>query len=470
MSRSKVSAEAVIVTLEINMSSKNERLGRHDNIRLNIEYVEVSRLSAEYRQTKTHSARQIKKLASGISRDGFNVPVLVNDTFSIISGHARVAAARLLNMPTVPVIRVSHLSREQQRMFAIFDNKVSSEGSIDLEAVSLEVSEVVIDDPEIDLSDSGFAFAEIDAMAGLHRTHELDDLDDDPKPVAQPISQVGDVWRLGQHRLICGDATDPAVIATLVGDGQVRALISDPPYNLAIPGIVSGKGRVKHDNFVMASGEMTRDEFISFLGRFIAAAKPHLIDGALALLFMDWRHIAELLSAGEHEGLTHRQLLVWEKSNPAMGALWRNAHELVAVFKQGDAPNIDNVQLGKLGRNRSNVLHYPGANVPTKGRRRALELHATVKPIALIADLILDVTNPGDLILDCFGGSGTTLIAADAVGRDACLCELDPRYVDTIVERWARKNQDEAILEATNEPWSVVKSARSTRTIEVSDA
>jgi DNA modification methylase len=246
--------------------------------------------------------------------------------------------------------------------------------------------------------------------------------------------------------------------------------LSDPPYNLAIPGVVSGKGRVKHENFVMASRELSRDEFIDFLSRFIAAAKPHLLDGALALLFMDWRHIAELLSAGEHEGLVHRQLLVWEKSNPAMGALWRNAHELVPVFKHGEAPNVDNVQLGKFGRNRSNVLHYPGANVPTKGRRRALEMHATVKPIALIADLILDVTNPGDLVLDCFGGSGTTLMAADAVGRDACLCELDPRYVDTIVQRWMRKSSEEAILEATGEPWSLVHQARSAEMLEVTDA
>lgn len=448
------------------MSSIPSRLGRHDNIRLHVEYVEAARLRADQRPTKKHSARQIKKLAASIDRLGFNVPVLVDDDLQVISGHGRIAAAKLIGLDTLPVIRIAHLDAQQRRLFAIFDNKVATEGTIDLEAVRLELAEIVIADPELDLTDSGFEIAEIDAMNGLARTNELDDLDDDPEPPTHPVSRVGDLWLLGRHRLICGDATDAAVIDALVAGRRIRALISDPPYNLAIPGVVSGKGRVKHDNFVMASGEMSHDEFIDFLSRFLAAAIPHLVDGAMALLFMDWRHIAELLRAGETQGLVHRQLLVWAKSNPAMGALWRNAHELVAVFKHGDAPYVDNVQLGKFGRNRSNVLHYPGANVPTKGRRRALELHATVKPVALIADLILDVTNPGDSVLDCFGGSGTTLIAADAVARDACLAELDPRYVDTIIERWLRKSGQPVTLAATGETWEMVRDARLAEAME----
>lgn len=440
--------------------------GLFDNVRLHVEYIDVASLRTELRRTKKHNARQLKKLAAVIDRTGFNVPVIVDEQLVIVAGHARVEAAKLLGMTTIPVIRIAHLSREQLRLFAIFDNKIASEGTIDLEAVQLELSEIVIAAPELDLTDSGFAIAEIDAMNGLHRTQELDDLDEDPVPPAVPVSQVGDLWLLGRHRVACGDSTDADVIARLVGERSVRALVSDPPYNLAIPGVVSGKGRVKHDNFLMASGEMSRPEFVDFLSRFIAAAQPHLVDGALALLFMDWRHIGELLDAGRAQGMGYRQMLVWAKSSPAMGALWRNAHELIAVFKQGDAPNIDNVQLGKFGRNRSNVLHYPGANVPTRGRRRALEMHATVKPIALIADLILDVTNPGDLVLDCFGGSGTTLMAADAVERDACLCELDPGYVDTIVSRWMRRSGEEAVLAATGQRWSEVRRERAEPVLE----
>lgn len=449
------------------MHSPATHPSRYDNVRLHVEYVEIGCLRAGRRKTKQHSARQIKKLAAAINRTGFNVPVMVDDDLSIISGHARVAAAKLVGLATLPIIRMSHLDPEQQRMFAIFDNKIASEGTIDLDAVRLELSEIVIAAPDIEISDSGFEVAEIDAMNGLHRTQELDDLDDDPEPASEPISRLGDVWILGRHRVICGDATDPSVIETLTAGRSVRAVIADCPYNLKIPGIVSGNGRVKHDNFVMASGEMSRDEFTDFLARSIVAMKPHLMDGALALLFMDWRHVGELLAAAEREKLKYRQLLVWAKSNPAMGALWRNAHELIGVFKHGDAPNVDNVRLGKFGRNRSNVMHYPGANVPTKGRRRALELHSTVKPIALIADLILDITEPGDLVLDCFGGSGTTLIAADAVERDAYLSELSPGYVDTIVARWMRKAGKEATLEATGESWTEVRAARMIDALEV---
>jgi DNA modification methylase len=443
--------------------------GKYDNVRLHIEYVDVACIGVSRRATNKHSARQIKKLASAIERNGFNVPLIVDDELVMVSGQARLNAAKVLGLSSVPIIRLSHLSPEQLRLFAIFDNKIATEGAMDLEAVRLELSEIVIEAPELELTDSGFEIAEIDAMNGLHQTQELDDLDEDPKPPSVSVSRTGDLWCLGRHRVICGDSTDAAVIEALVNDRPVRALISDPPYNLAIPGIVSGKGRVKHGNFAMASGEMSQSEFVTFLSRFIAAAKPHLMDGAMALLFMDWRHIAELLSAGGQEGLHYRQLLVWAKSNPAMGALWRNAHELVAAFKHGSAPNIDNVQLGKFGRNRSNVLHYPGANVPTKGRRRTLEMHATVKPVALIADLILDVTNPGDLVLDSFGGSGTTLIAAEAVEREACLCELDEGYVDTIVTRWMRKTGEEATLATTGELWSEVRGSRSVESKEVID-
>ena len=397
------------------MRSSTAHPSRFDNIRLHVEYVPLASLRATFRRTKSHSARQVRKLAASINRSGFNVPVLVDDDLDVVSGHARVDAAKLVGLAQVPVIRVSHLSREELRLFAIFDNKVASEGSIDLDAVRLELNDVVLHAPELELTNSGFEVGEIDALNGLTRTNELDDLDDDPNPAVAPVTRIGDLWLLGDHQLLCGDATDPTCIARLMDGTSARAVISDAPYNLTIPGVVSGKGRKRHENFAMASGEMSADEFTAFLLRFLEAAKPKVMDGALSLVFMDWRHIAELLAAGTAAGLSHRQLLVWEKSSPAMGGGWRNAHELIAVFKQGEAPHVDNVQLGRFGRNRSNVLHYPGANVLTKGRRRALELHPTVKPVALIADLILDVTEPGDVVLDCFGGSGTTLMAAHAV-------------------------------------------------------
>lgn len=433
---------------------------RHDNVRLHIEYRAPDSLTAPFRKTKSHPQRQIKELAAAIERWGFLVPVTVTDDYEIVRGHAGVAAAKLLGLRQVPVIRLSHLTEAQQRLFALFDNRITAEGTIILEEVSLEIADILKLDPDTVITDSGFSYAELDAANGLTRTNELDDLADVPPPRREPTSRLGDLWRLGEHRILCGDSTDPEAIKSLVGARRVRALISDCPYNLNIPGVVSGKGRVRHDNFVMASGEMSEEQFTDFLVRFFEAAKPTLEDGALALAFMDWRHIVQLIAAGAASGLSYRQLLVWEKSSPAMGRPWRNGHELIGVFKHGDAPHVDNVQLGRFGRNRSNVLHYPGANVLTKGRRRALELHSTVKPIALIADLILDITNPGDLVLDSFGGSGTTLMAADAMGRLACLCELDPRYVDVTLERWQAKAGTEPILDATGETLSDVREDR----------
>lgn len=311
--------------------------GKHDNVRLRVEYVDVARLQSRYRRTKTHSARQIKKLAAAIERTGFNVPILVDEDLGIVSGRARLDAAKLLGISSVPVIRITHLTAEQLRLFAIFENKISTEAAIDLDAVYLELSEIGVEAPELDLTDSGFAIGEIDAMNGLHRTQELDDLDEAPEPPRERVSRLGDLWLLGRHRLLCADSTDAEFIEELVNGRPVRLLLSDPPYNLQIPGVVSGNGRVKHNNFVMASGELTPAEFLDFLSRFIAAAKPHLIDGALAMLFMDWRHIADLITAGTSEGLTHRQLLVWEKSNPAMGAIWRALSNQVHLLVIGCA-------------------------------------------------------------------------------------------------------------------------------------
>ena len=448
------------------MASSSAHPSRFDNIRLHVQYVSIMALVDGFRPTKTHSARQLKKLAQAINTFGFVVPVVVDENLQIVSGHARVAAAKRIGLREIPVIQISHLSRDELRLFAVFDNKVAIEGQLDLDAIRLEFEDIVLESPELDLASSGFEIAEIDAMNGLTRTSSLDDLDEEPVSKAAPVSRAGDLWLAGRNRILCGDATDPASIARLMDGLAARALITDSPYNLKIPGVVSGKGRMQHDNFAMASGEMSEGQFIAFLSSFIEAAKPHLQDGAIILAFMDWRHIRELLAAGAAAGIEYRQLLVWAKSSGAMGSLWRNSHELIAAFKHGTAPNVDNVQLGRFGRNRSNVLHYPGANVFSKGRRRALELHPTVKPVALIADLILDITEPGDIVLDSFGGSGTLLIAANAVDRLAYLCEIAPGYVDATLDRWIRKTGDQPILAATGQTFDELVAKRGASQLE----
>jgi DNA modification methylase len=432
-----------------------------DAIRPQIEHVALRRIGIATRQLKKHPKAFIAKLAAGISRYGFLIPMVVDEYYGVVSGHARLEAAKLIGLDQVPVIRIDHLTPEQLRMFAIYENKISLESEVDEVALNLEFEELRISSPELDLTDSGFAIAEIDALAGRIRSSEMDDLDyaiEEP-PAGPAVTQVGDLWDCGRHRLLCGDSTDPEGIARLLNGVRVHQSISDPPFNLPTRAF-SSSGR--HRNFQNAAGELDEAQFVAFLARYLEAAIPHLVPGALVYSFMDGKHIGQLIEAGTTSSLAYKQLLVWVKSaagGGGMGSFYRSAHELVAVFKHGEAPHQNNIALGRWGRNRSNVLHYPGV-MGTAGGRRALKLHPTVKNVALVADLMLDASSPGDNILDSFGGSGTTLIAAEMVERTGFLCELSPNYVDVAVERYNRLGGEQARLAATGQTFAEVRAER----------
>ena len=279
------------------------------------------------------------------------------------------------------------------------------------------------------------------------------------------VTRPGDLWLLGpsgvpRHRLLAGDARDPAAIATLMGEEQAAMVITDPPYNVPIKGHVSGKGRARHGEFAMASGEMTEEEFISFLKSFLAAALMRTAPGALLYVFMDWRHLFEMLTAARALDLRLINICVWNKSNGGMGSLYRSKHELVLVLRLGDEPHRNNVELGKHGRSRANVWDYPGVNVFRPGRAAELAMHPTVKPVALIADAIRDVTKRGDLILDPFGGAGTVIIAAEKTGRRARTIEIDCHYCDVAIRRWETFTGKAAVLAATSETFEDVAERR----------
>ena len=420
-------------------------------VRLNIEYLSPERLQHPANETRTHSKVQLRKLARGLAEHGFVVPVCVHGENIIASGNARVRAARLIGLAEVPVIRLEHLTSEQARLFAIADNKLAEGSAWNADALRIEFAEIALAAPAIDLGSSGFSIGERDVIVGRHRTDELADLDDVEEPNAggSVVATMGDVFICGRHRLVCGDAREPADVQLATGGQPVRTLLSDPPYNVKIKGNVSGLGEHKHGEFAMASGEMSRGQFVSLLSQSIAAAAPHLLDGALVYLFMDWRHFGELAEAASENALEQLNLLVWAKTNAGMGLFYRSAHELIGLFKHGDAPHINTVQLGASGRNRTNVLNYPGVNTFTKGRKAALKLHPTVKPVALIADLILDSSAPGDLILDPFGGSGTTLVAAEKMDRIAALVEYEPKFVDVAVRRFEAASGIAAVHEGS---------------------
>lgn len=428
-------------------------------IQLQIEHVATERLGFATRQVKTHSKTYVTKLAAGISRVGFLVPMLVDEHYGVVSGHGRLAAARLLNLAQVPVVRIEHLTPEQLRLFALFENKIVSESEFDEAALHLEFQELRLLSPELELSDSGFSIGEIDGLAGRIRSAALDDLDVvvEGKSKGPAVTRPGDIWICGRHRLICGDATDPDVLARLIGAVSVHQTINDPPFNLPTRAF-SSSGH--HGNFAQGAGEMDEAAFTAFLASFLNAAKPHLADGALVYAFMDAKHIVELLAAGRSAGFSYKALLVWVKSGSGgQGSFYRSGHELIAVFKHGKAASRNNIQLGKFGRNRSNVLQYPGITA-TAGGKRALKLHPTVKNLAMIADLILDASAPGENILDSFGGSGTTLIAAEKTDRNAYLCELSPGYADVTVERYNALGGEPARLSATGQTFAEVRAER----------
>lgn len=427
-----------------------------------IGYRPIDELSFLARRARTHSEKQLCKLEASIREFGFIVPVLVNCRGEIIAGAARVDAARKAGLTELPTISVDHLSDAQVRAFRIADNRLAELGEWDLELLASEIGEI-LDAGEIEIDLLGWETAEIDvmlddALAGASETS--DPADEVMEPAAETISRLGDLWRLGKHRLICGSSLAPEVWERLLAGENASMGFSDPPYNVPVTGHVCGLGKVKHAEFAYASGEMSGAEFTAFLTTFLVGLASHCSDGAIIDVCIDWRHLPELLAAAREAGLSLINLCVWAKGNGGMGSLYRSQHELVLILKKGKAPHINNVELGKHGRYRTNVWQYAGVNSFGRNRDADLADHPTVKPVALVAEAIRDVTRHGDIVLDAFAGSGTTLLAAERTGRRGYGIEIEPKYVDVAIRRWEKLTGKPAILDATGETFAEVRSAR----------
>jgi len=416
----------------------------------------VGSLRPNPKNVRRHSPGQIKALANAIRQFGFTNPILVDGGGLVLAGHGRLEAANLLGLEQVPVIELNDLSQEEARAFAIADNKLGDRSSWDWDLLKVELGELASLDLDLDVSLTGFEIGEVDALLG--QTPVSEEPVPEPETGKPPVSQLGDLWELGCHLLLCGDALNPESYKRLLGKEMAALAFTDPPYNVKIQGGVVGKGKVKHGNFAMASGEMTPDQFVAFLAGFLHETANVCRSGALLYICMDWRHMDELLAAAKTAELEHKNLCVWEKSNAGMGSLYRSAHELVFVFKKGKAKHVNNVQLGRMGRNRTNVWHYEGVN--SIGRKGELELHPTVKPLQMAIDVICDASNRGDVVLDPFGGSGTTLLAGEEMGRRARVIELDPKYLDVAINRYAKRFGTEARLSGTDKTWEEVAAER----------
>jgi DNA modification methylase len=428
--------------------------------KLEVLYRPVVDLSTNPSNARRHSKKQIDKIAASIRSFGFNVPLLVDDRGQLIAGHGRLAAAQRLGLAEVPTIEITGLSDAQVRAFAIADNRIAELSDWDEAILAAEFEELLKlgEGLDFEIVDTGFEIGKIDQLVSSAKEPQPE-VEEVLEPDAVPrVARLGDLWQCGRHQIFCGDARDPDSYRLLMGAERADMVISDPPYNVPINGHVSGLGKTKHREFVMAAGEMSDREFDNFLEAACIPMRDYSRDGALIYLFMDWRHIAGLIAMGSRVFTEFKALCVWNKLKGSMGSLYRSQHELIAVFKKGTAPHINNVELGKHGRTRTNVWDSPGMASFGHGRDEALKMHSTVKPIQLIADAIMDCTRSGDIVLDPFGGSGTAALSAERTGRTARLIELDPGYVDVTLARFHRKTGSRPVNLWTGELFPVLDS------------
>jgi DNA modification methylase len=424
---------------------------------LTVTYEEIQNLVPYARNARVHSKRQIRQIAESIRTFGFTNPVLVNRSKMIVAGHGRIEAAKLLGMSSVPTICLENLTEDQIRTYILADNRLAEKAGWDESILAIELQHLISVDLGFDVSITGFEVGEIDLIlqeaAGKEEQEEPVEISPGPA-----LTKRGDIWLLGNHRLICGDALEESTYSALMKDTKADVVFSDPPYNLVINGIV-GRGAIHHREFAMASGEMSESEFFDFLCRALALLEGHSRDGSVHFICMDWRHAAEVLLAGKRVFGALLNLCVWTKDNGGMGSFYRSQHELIFAFRKGKEPHRNNIQLGKFGRNRTNVWRYAGVNTLSKsaGEGNLLALHPTVKPVAMIADAILDCSARGDIVLDSFSGVGSTILAAEKVGRVCYAIEIDPLYVDATVKRWEKHTGQKAFCATTGECFDQVE-------------
>jgi DNA modification methylase len=403
---------------------------------LNPHRVAVTSCKPLGRETRKHPPAQVCKLAASLDRFGFVLPILIDVQGRVVAGWGLVLAARLLGLNEVPAVSLTDLSDADLRMLRLALNRIADDGAWDRQALALEFAEMLELDPQIELESSGFETGEIELLldgSAPEQDDELPAIDAE----ATPVTRRGDLWVLGEHRLLCGDALNAESYALLMGTDQAQMTFADPPDSLPIEG----------GGAVMASGELSPPEYRMFLRTALDHAARHSIDGAIHYVCINWRHQRELLAASDEVYGELLNMCVWTKSHAEIGSLYRSQHEFVFVFKVGKGGN--DVTLRRHGRQRSDVWHY----VSDSRFSAKSTLASTVKPVAMIADAMRDCSDRGDLVIDPFGCVGTTLIAAERTGRRARVIELNPILVDASIERWQRLTGGTALHAETGRPF-----------------
>lgn len=421
----------------------------HDNVRLTIRYVDPATLLPPNRALRKATKRQIATLKASILEFGFTRPLLVDRDNVLVAGNTVWEAAKALKLEQVPTVCLDHLSPDQVRLYRIMDNRSAELSGWDDNLLRLELGDLtkLSLDYNLNIELSGFVTAEIDKRLDVQIGEPIEGSEKVPAVEAEAITSLGDMWQLGRHVLLCGNALEEESYVRLMGDERAQMVFADAPYNVAIRGNVSAQKH--HREFAMASGEMSQQQFTGFLTTTFQHLAAFSVPGSVHFQCMDWRHGEEMMAAGRTAYSELKNLCVWVKDNAGMGSFYRSQHEEIYVWISGEGKPINNFGLGETGRWRSNVWQYAGMNSFGKDRDEALAAHPTVKPVSLVADAIRDCSKRGGIILDPFGGSGTTLLAAEMTGRKARLIELDPLYCDVIIRRWQKRTGQQAIHIAT---------------------
>ncbi|MCL1973137.1 MAG: site-specific DNA-methyltransferase [Endomicrobia bacterium] len=412
---------------------------------MKIKKVAVELLKPYKNNARVHNDRQINLIARSIKQFGFTNPILIDKNNRVIAGHGRLLAAKKLGLSEIPTISIDHLSETEKQAYIIADNKLAEKAGWDNDILAIELQNIIDFDKDFDLTLTGLETPEIDLILHEATTQEQDTVDEIPHK-APKLVEYGDIWQLGDHRLICGDSLKKSTYDELLGNLKADIVVADAPYNLKVNGVVSGKGKIKRKEFAMASGEMSSSQFTEFLHKTFTHLKEFSRNGSIHYLFMDWRHCEEMINAAKGIYSTLLNICVWNKLSGGMGSFYRSQHEFVFVYKNGEFPHINNIELGVHGRYRTNVFNYPGIFINNKLNKENIKLHPTVKPVGLIVDIIKDASKRNGIVLDCFAGSGSTLLAAERTGRKAYLIEIDVEYCDIIIHRYQKITGKQAKL------------------------
>jgi DNA modification methylase len=427
----------------------------------------VDEIKPNPRNVRNHSKRQIRQIADSIQACGFGAPVLVDERLNLIAGHGRLKAAELLGIQKIPAVELRGLSPARKRALAIADNKIGENAGWDRERLAIEIPELadLLIEENLDISLTGYSPAEIDQLQVDFEENSSDPCDeaDEGWQTGPLVSARGSLWFLDRHRLLCGDARSVPDLDLLMGKSRAAMGFLDVPYNARVRDI-GGRGRIKHPEFAMASGEMSRPEYIDFLKGGLGNSARVSRDGAVFYTCCDWRHLTEIIDAGRLTFGETLNICVWVKSNGGQGSFYRSRHEFIVVFRVGKGAHLNNVALGRHGRSRDNVWNYAGVNTFRAGRMDELRAHPTAKPVALVADAMRDCTRRGDIVLDTFSGAGTTIMAAERIGRRAYAMDIEPRYVDVTVRRWQAFTRKDAVDAETGRTFDQLAAERAVAT------